>query len=278
MPVRQSSLAYWLPVVLTMREPLCNAQNRPGDTLKFEVASIRPTVFPTEAFAAGFFAGASGNPCSTAKLAMSGSLVKLTSAGICDLIRIAYDLKSYQIIGIPTALEVSSQDKVTETPVRTPLQHGTFFYDVQARSPTAGSPTEDEIRGMLRSLLADRFHLIVHRDRKALSYYALVVQPRGPKMHAADKNGRPQFGVESTTLCGFTAEKFAVFLNGYADKLVLDRTGLAGRFDYEMPFGRSGDFTELVASVGQYLGMKLESRKEEIEILVVDHVERPSDN
>ena len=79
--------------------------------LQFEAASVRPTVFPNDAFAAGFRMGASSNPCGGGKLTVSGTRVSLSGAAICDIIRLAYDLKSYQVIGIPPSLGYSGQDR-----------------------------------------------------------------------------------------------------------------------------------------------------------------------
>ena len=90
----------------------------PGQqALQFDVASVRPSTFPSDMFAAGFRAGKAGNPCDGAQPKVSGTRVSLTMAGICDIIRIAYDVKGYQVIGVPPALGFSGQDRPEPVPL-----------------------------------------------------------------------------------------------------------------------------------------------------------------
>lgn len=252
--------------------------------LTFEVASIRPMVFPNEAFAAGFHAGATSNACGGGELSVSGTTIRLTKAGICDIIRIAYNVKGYEISGVPANLGYSGQQKGGRLPATQAIAAEAtlpvFFYDIEARSPGAESPNDQQVREMLRALLSDRFRLKVHRENRQLVFLALVPAKNGTKLKPASEGCKPHSGPSLMALCGQTMEQLAKYLNTSADQQVLDMTGLSGKFDYEIPIDRAeSDFGAAVRSaVQEYLGLKLESRKGPVEMLVVDHVEAPSEN
>jgi uncharacterized protein (TIGR03435 family) len=256
----------------------------PGQqSLQFEVASVRPTQFPSDMFAAGFYAGKAGNPCDSSMPAVSGTRVSLKMVGICDLIRIAYDAKGYQVIGVPATLGFSGQDKTASLSMQASIadaaKHPVFFYDIEARAPGPDPPNVEQVREMLRALLADRFHLTLHRENRELSYYALVPAKNGPKLEHVE-SCKPQRGSGVLTVCGQTTELLARNFNARADRMVIDMTGFTGKFDYEIPFDQSDpDFqSAMQASTLEYLKLKLEARKGPVDCLVVDHVERPSEN
>lgn len=265
--------------------PLAVGAVRPEQTpeLQFEVASIRPTAFPSDAYAAGVRAARASNPCEGGKLSVSGTRVSLTVAGICDIIRIAYDVRSYQVTGVPATLGLSGQDKTAPFPVSvaiaTEAKQPVFFYDIEARAPGPNLPSEEQVREMLRSLLRDRFHLALHRDNKEISFYALVPAKNGPRLNPSADGCKPApITSEMMRVCGQTMEQVAQSLNSYTDRKVLDMTGISTRFDYEIPIDRSNFGESLLNGIQERLKLKLEPRKGPVEVLVVDHVERPSEN
>jgi uncharacterized protein (TIGR03435 family) len=252
--------------------------------LQFEVASIRPTVFPNDAFAAGFRAGAAKNPCGGGKLSISGTLVNINTASICSIIRIAYEVMDYQVIGMPAGLDLSDTSKVLPFNAAIALEskQPPDFFDIVARSPGSTAPTEEQVRVMLRSLLRDRFHLALHRENRELPFYALVVAKGGPKLTTAVENCKPT-GIptsEVIRVCGRTMEQIARYLNSYTDRRVVDMTGITGTFDYEVPIDLgSGSVGEsILAGIQERLSLRLEPRKGPSEVLVVDRIERPSEN
>lgn len=253
-------------------------------SLQFEVASVRPSVFPSDGFAAGFFSGKAGNPCDGGiKPSVSGTRVSLKMAGICDIIRVAYDVKGYQVLGVPSTLGFSGQDKTAPVSMQQGIadaaKHPNFFYDIEARAPGSDPPNEEQMREMLRALLAERFHLKLHRENRELAYYALVPAKNGPKLEHVE-SCKPHRGSDRLTVCGQTMDMLARNLNARADRLVMDMTGFTGKFDYEIPFDPSDpDFQSTTqASTLEQLKLKLEPRKGPVECLVVDHVEKPSEN
>ena len=244
-------------IALVLGLPVVNAQ--PAPPVSFEVASIRPQDGPVSRMA---------------DYSASGPRLTLGGYSFPLLVMEAYDLKYFQISFPPTAAGLAD------------------FYNVTAIAPGTAVPTRDEFRQMLQSLLADRFKLKVHRETRETAIYALVIDKNGPLLKAAggddrcaslvgpvrpqDRNYRYQF-----TSC--TLDPLVNTLQ--ADRPIIDKTGLTGKYDITLsatpPFkmrdtSEPGDIA-LQDSIHQ-LGLKLEPRKEPIGVLVVDHVEKPTEN
>ena len=133
---------------------------------------------------------------------------------------------------------------------------------------------------MLRALLAERFNLKLHRERRPHAFYALVPSAEGPKLKPAAEGCKPKRSSDFIQVCGYTMERFAQFLDDRSDRTVVDMTDITGKFDLELPIDQSeaGDFYAVVASVRKHLGLRIDARNDQIEVLVVDHVEKPSAN
>jgi uncharacterized protein (TIGR03435 family) len=178
-------------------------------------------------------------------------------------------------------------------------------YDILAKTPGEIRPNLDEQMSMLRKLLADRFKLTFHRERKDLSIYALTVAKGGSKLKestlSADAfpEGPPPLifvlspqGVSLPGRNATMAELASVIQRAALDRPVVDKTGLSGRYDFtlewtpdETQFGGQGprenpESTKpgLFAAIQQQLGLRLEATKGPVEVLVIDKVERPSEN
>jgi uncharacterized protein (TIGR03435 family) len=153
-------------------------------------------------------------------------------------------------------------------------------YDIRAKfSPEAVPP---KIRLMLQALLRTRFGMGFHRETKYLPAYALVVGKSGFKGHPAAKDGRPGFRKsvghlesESATMA-LLADK----LSQQSDRPIVDATGLTGAYAISLLWtpdeldnaGRTG--ASLYTAIEEQLGLKLEARKEAMEVIVIDHLER----
>jgi uncharacterized protein (TIGR03435 family) len=112
-----------------------------------------------------------------------------------------------------------------------------------------------------------------------LPFYALVPAKDGPKLTPAADSCKPApLAPEVMHVCGATMASLARSLNGYTDRTVMDMTGIATKFDYEIPIDRSNFGESVLTGVQRYLKLKLEPRKGPVEVLAVDHVERPSEN
>jgi len=167
-------------------------------------------------------------------------------------------------------------------------------YDVVAKSPQGVADTD--LMPMLQALLKERFHLAVHREMKEMQAFDMVVAKGGLKIWLFDPARpvvKPRPPADPTGVVAsngvVTMPELATRLTNSAGRPVLDKTGLEGRYGfflmYTMLSAQSGDATagsgppDFFAAVEQQLGLRLEPKKESIEILVVDHAERvPTEN
>ena len=193
---------------------------------------------------------------------------------------------------------------------------GDEAYDINAKVAEPDIPEwrkfdQKQIQAALQGLLADRFHLKVHFETRVAPVYALVVANNGPKFKAAvpgdlypdgfhTAGGKPSQGMgdrwepgsDHGRLIGQAAtmeelaEDFSTMMNTAIGRPVVDRTGLTGQYDFSMPvFSEWADnhqgadseasiFTVIEGS----LGLRLEPARVPTEFLVIDHIERPSEN
>ena len=189
-----------------------------------------------------------------------------------DLIMEAYGLSDYQILYLPWwALS----------------QRGTVF-DIEAKAKGEGTPTPAQLQQMLQSLLADQFHLKTHWETNPkFAVYALIPDKGAPKFHEFHKDDS-----KAATFNGTTIFALARFLTQNLDLPVVDRTGLPGVL-YDFDIDKLVSYHEIdreqeadPAQAEQYLreavlhqlGLKLDSRKESTQFLVVDHIDEPSRN
>jgi uncharacterized protein (TIGR03435 family) len=219
----------------------------------FEVASVKLTQHGRDA---------NGTSRSSLGNASPGSFVA-TNASMEECIRWAYDVKEYQISG-PDWL--NSDDA---------------SYDIDAKAPAGASGREIQL--MLRTLLAERFRLALHRETRMLPVYELVTGKNGPKLQAAgpdEKRGISSQG-GSVEASGVTMEFFAATLARYIGAPVFDKTGVAGAFDFGFEYALDGrdDTKPSIFTAVEQLGLKLRAAKGPVEVLVIDHAERvPTDN
>jgi uncharacterized protein (TIGR03435 family) len=198
-------------------------------------------------------------------------------------------------------------------------------YDIVAKP--AGNPPRSQAYGpMLQSLLEDRFRLRVHRETKDGPVYFLTLAKNGPKLSAtkegtcviADINHPPEAGNPPARVCGkpkmssggpvvtvdmpgATIANLCSQLGIVMDREVIDRTGIAGRFDIHLEVTPADLQPKFVAgraieqqpqltaenadagpsistALQQQLGLKLERGRGPVQVIIVDHIERPTDN
>jgi uncharacterized protein (TIGR03435 family) len=137
---------------------------------------------------------------------------------------------------------------------------------------------------MVRSLLEDRFKLRLHRETRQMPIYALVVaRPNIIRPSAVDCRKEPdKCRIESAaghySAVGLTMNNFLIFLSTTVERVVVDRTGLQGAYDVEFDWASEAgsDKPSIFTAVQEQLGLKLEADRGQVDILVIDHVERPS--
>lgn len=165
-------------------------------------------------------------------------------------------------------------------------------YDIVAK---AGHNVPDaELRKMLRALLEERFKLRIHREVRELPAYALAKGKKEPKLHRSEGNAESSLRLSTNgAYFGHASMRgLSDFLSGLASvgRPVLDRTGIDEAFDFTLLLSESQpnasgpldkrvifEWPSIFSDV-QDLGFKLEPTRTRIEMLVVDHAEKPSEN
>jgi bla regulator protein BlaR1 len=222
------------------------------------------------------------------------------------MIQFAYNLKDFQLMGGPNWTDSKEYDidaKVSDE-------------EVAAMAKMPGDQGREQLRLMMRSLLADRFKLTVSHEAKELPIYALVVAKGGPKLtpttYTPPDPGAPKPPTEpkdgphlllgNGTISGAyqPISRLADLLASVPDlggRVVQDQTGITGRYDFEMRFsmqpfpGKNGgplpdsapaadDTSEpsIFTALEEQMGLKLESTKGPVEVYTIQHIEEPSEN
>jgi uncharacterized protein (TIGR03435 family) len=218
----------------------------------FEVASIRRNL--------------SGGQ--NTQIRVSGDKFIVTNGSLKTFIRNAYDILSFQLDGGPRWLD-------------------TEMYDIAA---TAGGQaiSPEQLKLLLRNLLADRFQLKVHWETRETTVYALVLDKGGPKIGASVGEQEP--GINTSKRPGKaqmkgTKEPISILasnLGNQLSRIVVDETGLRGLYDWMLEWDPDPtvDSTSpsLMTALPQQLGLRLESRRGPMEVLVIDSAEKASEN
>ncbi len=167
-------------------------------------------------------------------------------------------------------------------------------FDIAAKPD--GEVSDEKVLLMLQALLADRFKLKLHRETKEMQVYVMTVAKNGPKngpkLTAAEPSETGGIRIRGMgRLAGISASTLQLAeglsdlaLNGrhFLDRPVLDRTGLSGVYNFNLewtpegapdPFGPS-----IFTAIQEQLGLKLETQKAPVEILVIDRLEKPTGN
>lgn len=195
--------------------------------------------------------------------------VTCVNTSISSLIQQAFGIRAFQISDAPGW--VSSD-----------------LFDLTATTGTSKDLSDIELEPYFESLLAERLHLKYHRETKEMQVYALGVAKTGSKMTAHAGGGDNSTHINSgpaKTLMQSTNISMRVLANtlgGRLDRMVIDNTGLTGGYDLTLEWAPnpSPDSTEpsLFTALQEQLGLKLESTKAPVEIIVIDNIERPSEN
>lgn len=151
-------------------------------------------------------------------------------------------------------------------------------FELEAKAEGADA---NQLRQMLQTLLADRFHLVVHYETKEIPMFVLVVAKNGPKFHewkAGDP--MPEFGSAGHAnifIDRGTMQRFVEVLSSGpdVDRPVLDKTGLKGVYVFYVEWDEDQDF---LPAMQQQLGLKLEPQKGPVDNLVIDHIDKPEAN
>jgi len=237
----------------------------------FDVASVKPTYAPSGRRVFTF-----NGP---SRIVISGNRVT-TRGNLLGFAEAAYNVQPYQVSAVDVDRAVLSQ-----------------VYDIDARAPGDGTPTQAEVRLMLQRLVADRFQLKFHREPKEMAVYTLTVDKNGPKMKPGKPDAKPRAevptvsaGLTEARFTNYPISEFARTFESQFDRPVLDKTGLTGGYDFtfevalhlpQMPGAEQAApdaGLPIIAAIQQQLGLKVTPSKEMVETLVIEHAERASEN
>lgn len=212
-----------------------------------------------------------------------GSFLTINTT-LIDLIKFAYGVQDKQVTNLP---DWASSQK----------------YDLNGKPDVPGTPNPEQLRNMVRQALADRFQLKFREDKKEMPAYVLFVAKGGEKMEKAapDSGALPGLffrGLGVLTVRNATMEDFCHLMQeAVLDRPVVDETELQGRYNFllkwtpdESQFGGMGvkvpppsDAADapppLYTAITEQIGLRLESMsKAPVRVLVVDHIDHPSEN
>jgi len=230
-----------------------------AQTPEFDAASVRP----------------SKAPGTRSSMKSDAGRITYTNVSLRDCLMAAYDAKDYQISG--------------------PAWLPTERYDIIATAP--GAASNDDMKLMLRKLLNERFQMTVHREKRELPVYALVVGKGGTKLlHESENPGRSrtQMSGGSVAFTSITIPELVDYMShmrtAEMDRPVVDNTGLKGKYDFTvtlfatqeemMAALNKGDFgSSIFTLIQEQLGLKLEPQKLPLDMVVVDKAEKiPTEN
>jgi uncharacterized protein (TIGR03435 family) len=233
----------------------------------FEVATIKPS-----------------KPDQPGKMfRVQGRRFKTVNTTLNDMISFAYGVHSKQVIGAPAWADT---DK----------------FDIDAEPDGEGAPNDKQWKTMMKKLIVERFKLKFHQDKRELSVYVLSVSKTGQKMTKSegDPDGLPglwfqQLGnlnVRNANMADFSG----LMQSAVLDRPVLDQTGIVGRWDFTLkwtpddsqfsgfgarippPTDAANAPPNLYTAIQEQVGLKLEATKAPADVMVIDELEKPSDN
>jgi len=234
----------------------------------FEVATIKPTDPDTQG----------------RRINADGRNFVTQNTTLADLIKFAYRINGKQIVGAPEWFDSER-------------------FSINAVSDGHGAPSDKQWRMMVQKLIAERFKFKTHTEKRELSVYVLSVGKDGPKNLTKSLSTEilPRLSIVPDP-AGFVSSVQNATLKEYADialqgmlldRPVLDQTGITGRYDFKitfMPdesvFGGHGPAPptsdnpapNFFTAIQEQLGLKLDAVRAPADVMVIDHVERPSDN
>jgi len=248
--------------------------------LEFEVASIKPH--------------APGETSSSTNLVSGG--INATNITLRQLIVRAYDIQDFQLLGGPAWINDDRWDIMARTPDFVMPQDPNSLSDQQRKT------IQEQMQERLRNLLIDRFRLAVRRETKDQPIYALVVGKNGPRLQPSRETGGNNGTSTNMTNGRGTATFTAVNMGVLAQQLarrtgrpVVDKTGLTGKYDFKLEWtadvgqpgavdGRPGANASepagptIFTAIQEQLGLRLESQRGPVEVIVIERVEKPSEN
>jgi uncharacterized protein (TIGR03435 family) len=228
----------------------------------FEVASIKPSTDKDRII--GLFT-------------YPGGRVTATNYTLKMLINEAYAIEDYRILGGPAWADSDRYNLEAKPPASSPSS--------KWAPASIKTPPSEEMRRMLQTLLADRFHLKTHRESKKERIYVLVNTKGGAKLKApAPTTTQPFVSFRPNGLSGTNAtlDQLTERLADVLGRPVSNRTDIAGHFDFLIAYPPDDAGTDrttlLLSAIQDQVGLKLETEPGSIDVIVIDQATKPSAN
>jgi uncharacterized protein (TIGR03435 family) len=250
----------------------------------FDVVSIRLSNgnLPQGARGSGAGYGCAGNGPT-----VDPGRITFNNQNLYTLVTMAYDFNCIQAMSLGLVSGGPSFVGTDQYVIQVTIPKDVDFQPVSGRRFSLGQ--YPIVQGMFRKMLADRFKLAVHKEKKEMSAYALTVAKGGSKLRAdapfLPKDAPTPQGAGDLRASGASMDGLANLLSYAMKKPVVDRTGISGSFPIFVYYAMPGDaslnpspFPDLITAVEEQLGLKLESTKTMVDTIVIDHAEKPTEN
>ena len=251
----------------------------------FEVASIKP---------------AAPNARGAVMQFLPGGAMRVINLTLKQLLAFAYDVPDFQLEGGPGWINSDRYDiqarseRVAGAPVS--------VEEMRRMTDDQRNTLGEQMRERMRGLLADRFQLAVHRETREAPVYALLVAKGGPKLEAVPEGSGGPSGLRGRgpgQLTGTSAplQFLANSLSRQLGRPVIDKTSLKGHYNFTLQWTPEGNGVPgaplppgvefpppdpngptLFTALQEQLGLRLESQKGQVEMVVIDRVEKASEN
>ena len=269
--MRRVVVAFALVLAATAFAVMVAPAQTPVQGLAFEVASVKPNTAMSHNMSVN---------------RTPGGGLEVVNETLRILISFAYNLRDDQNSGGPSWLDTERYDIIAKAPAGTQISNPSTPWIV---------PDDDPVRVRLQTLLAERFHLAVHRETKEKTVFALAQEKGGAKLQPWKEGDLPgpsmRLDYTKLTCRKYSMQLFAtVIISQRLGTAVIDKTGLEGEYNFVMtfqpdpPLSRSGTTPDPAAgptfleALHDQLGLKLERQKGLVDILVIDHAQKPDPN
>jgi uncharacterized protein (TIGR03435 family) len=225
----------------------------------WEVATVKPNV----------------SAITSNRIRISGRHVTIENETVAKMMLIGYGVQKDQVIGLPDWARTAG-------------------WDIDGVTDVEGEPDLKQFQTMVRKILEERFALTLHHEQREMEVLALRVAKGGPKLAAAtgdadalpDRVDRRSAGQLASTFKNTSMHDFVLMALGAMDHPVVDQTGLAGKYDFQLTWNDDDSVAAtdtnaapgIFTAVQEQLGLKLEATKAPADVLVIDKVERPGAN
>jgi uncharacterized protein (TIGR03435 family) len=204
-----------------------------------------------------------------------GDRFSIQNETVANMLQFAFSVDKHQIVNAPDWVSQSS-------------------WDIDGTTDVSGEPNLQQLQEMVKKLLADRFGLVFHTDKRRQSVYAIRVAKGGVKLQPAahpnarfDESGRTedQGTLTSQVYISASMSDLILVMQLSSDRPIVDQSGLTGRFDFKLRYVNDEAHSSnpdappgLFTAIQEQLGLKLQPTIAPVDVLVIDRVNQPSAN